>query len=67
MEDAGLISRSRSDEDRRLVSTQLTRQGRRLVDSLDEVVTAEHRDRLDHLSAEQLRTLIELLTRVRSR
>lgn len=66
MEDAGLIVRERSTEDRRLVQTQLTRQGRKLVDSLDAVVTAEHKARLSHLSAAQLRSLIELLTLVRA-
>lgn len=65
MEDAGLIVRERSTEDRRLVSTQLTRQGRKLVDSLDAEVTAEHQARLGHLDADQLHTLIELLTLVR--
>ena len=66
MEDAGLIVRERSTEDRRLVSTQLTRKGRELVDSLDGLVTAEHKARLGHLTADQLRTLIELLTLVRT-
>ena len=66
MEDAGLITRERSTEDRRLVSTQLTRSGRKLVDSLDAVVTAEHKAQLRHLTAAQLRSLIELLTLVRS-
>jgi DNA-binding MarR family transcriptional regulator len=65
MEHAGLISRTRSAEDRRLVSTQLTPEGRRLVDSLDQAVATEHKDRLGHLSGEQLRTLIDLLTEVR--
>jgi DNA-binding MarR family transcriptional regulator len=65
MEDAGLIVRERSTEDRRVVSTQLTQQGRKLVDSLDAAVTAEHEARLGHLNATQLRTLIELLTLVR--
>ncbi len=65
MEAAGLISRARSTEDRRLVGTRLTRRGRQLVDSLDRVVAAEHQRRLGHLSHSQLRTLIELLARVR--
>lgn len=65
MEDAGLISRTRSQEDRRLVSTELTAAGRRLVDSLDDAVLAEHKLRLGHLSSDQLRALIELLTEVR--
>ena len=66
MENAGLITRERSSEDRRQVSTQLTREGRKLVDSLDAAVTAEHKERLSHLDAGQLRTLIDLLTQVRA-
>jgi DNA-binding MarR family transcriptional regulator len=65
MEAAGLITRTRGSADRRLVSTQLTQAGRALVDSLDAPSTTEHRDRLGHLSADQLRTLIDLLTEVR--
>lgn len=65
MEEAGLVSRSRDGEDRRLVSTQLTKQGRRLVDELDDVVAREHQRRFGHLSEQQLRTLIKLLTVVR--
>ena len=65
MEDAGLIVRTRSTEDRRLVSTRLTTRGRELVDSLDAPVAAEHRRRLGHLSEQQLRTLVELLTLAR--
>ena len=61
MEDAGLVTRVRGSEDRRLVSTRLTKAGRELVDSLDEPVNEEHRRRLGHLSDAQLRTLIELL------
>ena len=66
MENAGLITRERSTEDRRQVSTELTREGRKLVDSLDAAVTAEHKARLEHLSATQLRTLIDLLTQIRA-
>lgn len=65
MEACGLIKRTRSREDRRLVGTELTPKGRHLVDSLDAVVSAEHHARLGHLTAEQLRTLIDTLTQIR--
>lgn len=65
MEEAGLVTRVRSAADRRLVTTHLTRQGRRLVDSLDEPVSAEHQRRLGHLTGAQLRSLIALLTLAR--
>lgn len=65
LEESGLVTRVRSTTDRRLVTTQLTHTGRALVDSLDAPVAEEHQRRLAHLSAEQLRTLSELLTLVR--
>ncbi len=65
MEDAGLVTRIRDDKDRRLVTTTITRKGRHLVDSLDDVVERQHDERLGHLSAQQLETLIRLLTLVR--
>ena len=67
MEEAGLVTRVRSSEDRRLVTTQLTERGRQLVDKLDAPVAAEHQRRLGHLTSKQLRTLIELLTLARQR
>lgn len=65
MEKAGLISRSREQEDRRLVATRLTKKGRQLVDDLDPVVARQHKTRLGHLSEKQLETLTALLTLAR--
>ena len=65
MEDAGLVTLARDAPVRRLVSTRLTPEGRRLVDDLDAVTAEEHRRRLGHLSREQLDMLVELLTLVR--
>jgi DNA-binding MarR family transcriptional regulator len=62
MEEAGLVIRTRDGVDRRLVSTRITKSGRRLVDELDEPISELHKKMLGHLSATQLRTLIELLT-----
>lgn len=67
MEEAGLISRVRDTEDRRQVTTRLTKQGRQLVDRLDAPVTAEHQRRLGHLTQAQLSTLMDLLTLVRQK
>ncbi len=66
MEEAGLVTRSRDDGDRRLVTTRITRQGRRLVDDLDEIVEEEHQRRLGHLNEQQVKNLIKLLTMVRN-
>lgn len=67
MEAAGLVSRIRSTEDRRLVTTTLTRQGRALVDDLDSEIARVHREQLGHLTEGELRTLVALLERVRTR
>ena len=65
MEEAGLVTRERSTTDRRLVTTRITRQGRRLVDSLDETVARHHEHEFQYLDAAQMRTLVELLALVR--
>jgi DNA-binding MarR family transcriptional regulator len=65
MEETGWITRTRSREDRRQVSTELTKTGKELVDSLDGPVAAEHERRLGHMTKTQLRALIELLSVVR--
>ncbi|MEJ7759742.1 MAG: MarR family transcriptional regulator [Gemmatimonadaceae bacterium] len=65
MEEAGLINRVRDSDDRRLVTTRVTKTGRKLVDGLDEEVENENRRRLGHLTEHQLKTLIGLLTEVR--
>lgn len=65
MEEIELVSRERETTDRRLVTTRITKRGRRLVDELDNVVAAEHQRTLGHLNKAQLTTLIELLTLAR--
>ena len=65
MEEAGLVTRSRDCADRRLVTTRITAEARRLVDELDAVAVEEHQRCLGHLSREQLATLVELLTLIR--
>jgi DNA-binding MarR family transcriptional regulator len=67
MEAAGLVSRIRSTEDRRLVNTTLTQRGRALVDDLDPDVDRMHREQLGHLADAELRTLIDLLERARNK
>ena len=65
MEEAGLVTRVRDAEDRRLVSTRMTPRARQLVNALDALVTAEHGRRLGHLSRAQLRSLVDVLALVR--
>ncbi|HEX6057719.1 MAG TPA: MarR family transcriptional regulator [Gemmatimonadaceae bacterium] len=65
MEAAGLISRSRESDDRRMVTTRLTKEGRRVLAELDPVVTAEHARRFRGLTTAQVKALVELLAAVR--
>ena len=65
MEEAGWVTRSREREDRRMVMTRISMAGQELLKDLDAPVNELHRRQLDRLSEEQLRSLIELLTRAR--
>jgi DNA-binding MarR family transcriptional regulator len=65
METAGLIRRQRDAADRRFVTTRITEAGLRLVAELDGPIDELHRRRLGVLDQEELRTLIDLLARLR--
>lgn len=65
MEEAGLVTRSREQDDRRMVLTQITERGRELLSELDRPMTQLHGEQLSRLTKEQLRSLIDLLTMVR--
>jgi DNA-binding MarR family transcriptional regulator len=66
MEEAGLVTRERSLEDRRLVTTRITKKGRQIVDDLDDATDAQHEKSLGHMTEQQLRTLVKLLTLARN-
>lgn len=65
MEDAGLVVRARSDEDRRLVRTRITAEGLAVLDRIAEPLAELQRRRFRRLDAEQLRSLVDLLALVR--
>jgi DNA-binding MarR family transcriptional regulator len=67
MEAAGLVTRERSTEDRRLVATRITEEGRRLLARTDEPIMKLHAAQLGHLGPEKLRALIDLLALARHR
>jgi DNA-binding MarR family transcriptional regulator len=67
MEEAGLVARARDAADRRLVTTRITPRGLRLLARLDRPVVAMHARQLGHMSRQQLRTLVELLSLARER
>ena len=61
-----LISRERSEKDRRVVVTRVTREGLRLLAELDGQVAAVHERQFGHLEANEMATLVRLLERVRA-
>ena len=50
-----------------MVRSRISADGLELLRVLDDVVVDEHKRRFSHLSDEQLRTLIDLLTTVRQK
>lgn len=67
MEDTGLISRQRGAEDRRYVTTRITRKGLELVAALDAPVQDLLQSLLGHVSKKNLRALIDALAEVRAK
>lgn len=67
MEAAGLIERERSSEDRRFVTTQITRDGLRVVAAAEAAVMALHRRQFTAVGEEDLRQLVRILELVRDR
>ena len=66
MQRADLVERQRCDKDRRVVWVRLTSLGLELVERLEGPTDAFHRQRLGHLTAEELGTLNRLLEKVRN-
>jgi DNA-binding MarR family transcriptional regulator len=65
MEEAGLVTRARERDDRRMVLTRITERGRELLQELDRPVRELHREQLARLTDTQLRSLIDLLEKLR--
>jgi DNA-binding MarR family transcriptional regulator len=66
LEDSHLITRARGGEDRRYVTTRITAAGLRLLTHLDSQIDAIHRTQFEHMDAERLRALVDLLALVRN-
>jgi DNA-binding MarR family transcriptional regulator len=64
MESRGLISRTRGEEDRRVVKTRITPEGIRVLEELDAPVQELHRRQLHRLAAAELQKLSRILERV---
>lgn len=67
MEAAGLIVRARDGADRRFVTTRISETGLRVVNGLDEPMSALHHRHFGHLDPDALASLISVLERVRGR
>jgi DNA-binding MarR family transcriptional regulator len=66
MEVAGLISRHRSGDDRRYVTTRITDKGLRLLEKIDRELPAIQGGLLGHLGPKRLREMVILLEEVRN-
>jgi len=65
LEQNGWIERERSVEDRRTVLVGITTEGLRLLKELQRPLAQCHQKQVGHLSAKELKTLCELLSRAR--
>jgi DNA-binding MarR family transcriptional regulator len=61
LEARGLLTRTRDQRDRRVITARITSEGRSLVDALDQPIAEIDRQPLQHLGEQRLRTLIQLL------
>jgi DNA-binding MarR family transcriptional regulator len=65
LEVMGFVVRAREGDDRRYVTTRITRAGLDLLEDLHDRLSELHKEQLGHLGPEKLRMLIELLGDVR--
>jgi MarR family transcriptional regulator, 2-MHQ and catechol-resistance regulon repressor len=65
LEEAKLVSRLRSEEDRRVVNVSLTQAGEEVLGRLDEPLSELHGKLLSHFSPAELTELIRLLEKAR--
>jgi len=66
LDKGGLVTRERSAEDRRVVTTRITARGLELLASLDRPVADVHRRQLAHMDARALQSLIDALQTARA-
>ena len=65
MEESGLVERTRSESDRRQVSTCITAKGQKLLRQAEQAVAEEHIRQLGHMTRKDLKQLIQLLSAAR--
>lgn len=66
LEKRGLVKRTRTEADRRVVTVSILNKGLNLLAGLDEPTRALSRQLLDHMDDEELRAAIEMLERMRA-
>jgi DNA-binding MarR family transcriptional regulator len=66
LEGRGLLIRTRSEKDRRVVTARLAAEGLRLLEGLDRPIAEAARQPLQHLGEPRLRVLVELLELARA-
>lgn len=67
LEATGLLTRARAGDDRRYVTTRITRAGLKILDGLEAAIDGAHDRQFGHLDATRLKALITLLGSVRER
>ena len=65
LEQSGLVTRQRSEEDRRVVNVSITAAGDEVLTRLDEPLLELHRKLLAHFTAQELAELTRLLEKAR--
>lgn len=65
MEEAGLVERTRDHEDRRMVTSRITKKAIQLLATLDPVVADNEKTFFSGISPEQIQTLIDVLEAIR--
>jgi DNA-binding MarR family transcriptional regulator len=67
LEARGLLTRTRDQKDRRVITARITSEGQHLLEALDQPMAEVDRKPLRHLGEQQLRRLIQLLELARDR
>jgi DNA-binding MarR family transcriptional regulator len=65
LEEMHLIERAREGDDRRYVTTRITREGLKVLEDLQPAIEAYHRAQFGHMDEASLKRLIDLLGTVR--
>ena len=65
MEDAGLVERTRDTEDRRMVTSRITKKALQLLTTLDPLVAENEKHFFSGISRDQIQTLIDVLDAIR--